>query len=97
MSNTQTVDRSVFNYGIGWGTTPKPPVYAQGQALAERLGQKAMKAIAAAWEAEHAVRQVRLAETDQEKAKAVAHLTELVNRDLGLVDSFEELVYGHNI
>ena len=59
--------------------TPKPAVYERGQRLAQCLGDHAMQASRVAWEVEHAVRDVRLAETDKEKSEAVAALTRLVD------------------
>ena len=69
-----------FNYGIGWGRAPKPPIYEQGTLLAQRLGSQAMEASRAAWAVEHALRAVRIAETDKEKTDALAALTEQVRK-----------------
>ena len=63
-----------FNYGIGWGPTPKPPIYDEARALALVLGELATKASSTAWALQMAIRCVRLAETDTEKARAVADL-----------------------
>ena len=67
-----------FNYGIGWGSEPKPAIFAQGEALAHKLGIEAMAASARQWVVEHACRAVRLAETPNEKADAITALTALV-------------------
>jgi hypothetical protein len=67
-----------FNYGIGWGSEPKPAIYEQGCLLAKRLADQANEASRAAWTVEHALRAVRLAETNKEKADAAAALTAIV-------------------
>jgi len=67
-----------FNYGEGWGKEPKPAIYEQGVQLAGRLGAQAIEASRAAWQVEHAVRALRLAETTQEKSDAIAALTNIV-------------------
>jgi hypothetical protein len=69
-----------FNYGTGWGSAPKPPIFAAGEALAQRLGAAAIAASRDAWEVDHAVRDVRLAETPEEKTTRVATLTALVHK-----------------
>jgi len=69
-----------FNYGTGWGSAPKPAVFARGEALAKQLGDAAQAASATAWAVEHAVRNVRLAETPDEKRNSVAALTALVEK-----------------
>ena len=75
-----------FNYGEGWGNAPKPAIYGQAVELARRLGLQAMEASRAAWQAEHAVRAVRLAETDLEKSTAISALTAIVRfYDLSVV------------
>jgi hypothetical protein len=67
-----------FNYGIGWGSTPKPPIYHEAEELARILGRAAIVASRKAWSLEMAIRTVRLAETPSEKIAAVSALTELM-------------------
>ena len=69
-----------FNYGTGWGSAPKPAIFATGEALAQKLGSAAIAASRDAWEVDHAVRNVRLAETPDEKRNSVAALTALVEK-----------------
>ena len=77
-----TIDQRVagFNYGIGWGSAPKPPIFDQGISLAQRLNQQATEASRAAWAVEMRLRAVRLAETEKEKADAIVALTDIVRR-----------------
>jgi hypothetical protein len=63
-----------FNYGIGWGPSLKPAIYATAQELALELGELASRLSRAAWALEMAIRNVRLAETDVEKRSAVLAL-----------------------
>ena len=63
-----------YNYGVGWGKSPKPPIYLEGMRIARRLGEMQMAISRASWGMEMACRSVRLAETGAEKAKAVAGL-----------------------
>jgi hypothetical protein len=75
-----------FNYGIGWGSGPKPAIYNQGIALANRLGDQASEASRDAWQVEHALWCVRVAETEIEKADAINALKGIVYKyDLALV------------
>lgn len=67
-----------FNYGVGWGPTPKPPIYRKAQELALVFNRIANAASRKAWELEMAIRTVRLAETETEKRCAVSALTELM-------------------
>ena len=67
-----------FNYGVGWGPTPKPPIYREAQELARIFGRAANIASRKAWALEMAIRTVRLAETPKEKECAVSALTELM-------------------
>ncbi len=69
-----------FNYGIGWGDTPKPPIYKAAMQVAEHLGKIAITASAEAWALEMALRDVRHAETDQAKAVAIARLTSAMRK-----------------
>lgn len=69
-----------FNYGIGWGKDPKPPVYYQAMLLAQRLGAEAMRASRQAWSVEMRARDLRLAETEEEKKRAVAALKDVVEK-----------------
>jgi hypothetical protein len=80
MSNVVNINPRAngYNYGIGWGSSPKPLIYEQGFALARRLGDQAIKASRAAWQVESACRAVRLAETETEKLAAVRALTIVV-------------------
>jgi hypothetical protein len=66
-----------FNYGIGWGPTPKPEIYTEAQQLALLLNKEANAASRKAWALEMAIRDVRLAETDQEKEQSVSQLLQL--------------------
>jgi branched-subunit amino acid aminotransferase/4-amino-4-deoxychorismate lyase len=63
-----------YNYGVGWGSTAKPPIYAEAQALALHLNRLANEATRLAWALEMAIRDVRLAETDTEKKQSVTNL-----------------------
>lgn len=86
MSEYQDPRKAGFNYGIGWGTDPKPLVYYQASDLARRLGKEAQKASEAAWCVEMAVRDLRLAETEEEKLSAISKLENIVMRyDLTVV------------
>ena len=67
-----------FNYGVGWGPEPKPPIYHEAQRLALVLNKIANVATRKAWALEMAIRTVRLAETETEKRCAVSALTELM-------------------
>ena len=63
-----------FNYGKGWGSGPKPPVYLVAAQLARQLGRQVSQMSAQAWALEMALRNVRLATTGVEKAVAIAKL-----------------------
>ncbi|MDR6305226.1 hypothetical protein GGQ85_002946 [Nitrobacter vulgaris] len=67
-----------FNYGIGWGSAPKPPIYDKARELALVFNKIANAAVKKAWALEMAIRTVRLAETETEKRCAVAALIELM-------------------
>ena len=67
-----------FNYGIGWGSTPKPPIYHKAQELALVFNRIANAATKKAWALEMAIRTVRLAETETEKRCAISALIELM-------------------
>jgi hypothetical protein len=67
-----------FNYGIGWGPSPKPPIYYKAQELALVFNRIASAAVNKAWALEMAIRTVRLAETETEKRCAIAALIELM-------------------
>jgi hypothetical protein len=67
-----------FNYGIGWGPSPKPPIYHKAQELALVFNRIANAAVRKAWALEMAIRTVRLAETETEKRCAIAALIELM-------------------
>jgi hypothetical protein len=66
---------SGFNYGVGWGPTAKPPIYAEAQEFALQLNRAANEASRTAWALEVAIRNVRLAETDTEKKQSVTALS----------------------
>jgi hypothetical protein len=80
MSNVVNINPRAngYNYGVGWGSSPLPPIYDQGFALARRLGAQAIEASRAAWQVESAIRAVRLAETETEKRASVRALTIVV-------------------
>lgn len=71
-----------FNYGIGWGSNPKPKIYYEGMDLAHKLNAEASKMSARAWKLDHAVRAVRLAETYEEKQRAIAELREAIEVEI---------------
>jgi hypothetical protein len=72
-----------FNYGRGWGSAPKPPVFLHATKVAHKLGKQATEMSARAWALEMALRNVRLATTGVEKAIAVAELErELARQEL---------------
>ncbi len=63
-----------FNYGAGWGTAPKPPVFHAASKLARDLAACARVMSDQAWALEMLLRDVRLAHTAPEKAAAVNRL-----------------------
>jgi hypothetical protein len=63
-----------FNYGPGWGTAPKPAIYHTADAIAFVLRNQAGQISKQAWSLDMALRNVRLASTDQEKVRAVVAL-----------------------
>jgi hypothetical protein len=63
-----------FNYGVGWGSTAKPPIYQEAQVLAVTLDRAANEASRIAWALQMAIREVRLAETDTENKQAITAL-----------------------
>lgn len=69
-----------FNYGVGWGSSPKPEIYFDGVKIGNVLQRIAHDATANAWAMTHALREVRLAETPTEKANALHSLYELVRK-----------------
>jgi hypothetical protein len=74
MNETPDPRADGFNYGAGWGTEPKPPVYHTAMQLARDLGKRAMKMSRDAWELEMAVRHVRIASMGVEKSQAMQKL-----------------------
>ena len=74
MSDKSNPRKRGFNYGVGWGSEPKPPLYIASLLRARFIRLEAQKISAAAWDFEMAIRNVRLAETGVEKAKALAAL-----------------------
>jgi hypothetical protein len=69
-----------FNYGTGWGSAPKPPIYIEGMRRAQALSEEANQKQQEAWALEMVLRDVRLATTDQEKAEAVSALTDAMSK-----------------
>ncbi len=67
-----------FNYGIGWGSAPKPPIYLSALALARTLTRRAVRMSQEAWVLEMACREVRLASSATEKRIAMDNLTRLI-------------------
>lgn len=63
-----------FNYGKGWGSAPKPPIYLEAAKLARQLNKESALISARAWALELALWRVRIATTGVEKAMAVAEL-----------------------
>lgn len=66
-----------FNYGSGW-SGPLPEVYFDGVKVATALRQIAHDAQSRSWRAETAIRNVRLAETADERRYAVATLRDFI-------------------
>lgn len=66
-----------FNYGAGW-SGPLPDVYFDGVKVATALRQIAHDAQSRSWRAETAIRNVRLAETADERSYAVATLRDFL-------------------
>jgi hypothetical protein len=64
-----------FNYGPGWGSQPKPPVYLRAAKLSRVLARRLAEQSAKAWRLEMALRNVRLATTGVEKAIAITELS----------------------
>ena len=83
MTATNDPRMQSFNYGGGWGTDPKPPIYAVAAQLARTLGKRAVDLSQEAWELEMAVRHVRIACLGVEKAQAVARLEQLMEKYAG--------------
>lgn len=69
-----------FNYGVGWGSSPKPECYDQGMKIAQELGEEATTKQQEAWQLEMLLRDVRLACNDEEKMQAVGALEEGLKR-----------------
>lgn len=63
-----------FNYGAGWGQSPKPKLYDEASVLADRLRKESAQASARSWALDHALWKVRIAETQSEKLLAFASL-----------------------
>lgn len=73
-----------FNYGIGWGSDPKPPIYFEAEKL-EAAWTKTMHEVQAIrYALTEAIRNVRLSETATEKRRAVATLAEVVSKTYGV-------------
>jgi hypothetical protein len=69
-----------FNYGQGWGSSPKPPLYFDGMRRAQFLNAEATQKQAEAWALEMVLRDVRLATSDEEKQAAVSALTDAMSK-----------------
>lgn len=69
-----------FNYGKGWGGTPKPPIYLEAAKLARQLTQESALISARIWALELALWRVRIATTGIEKGQAVAALSTEVQK-----------------
>lgn len=88
-----------YNYGVGWGSGPKPAIYFDGIKLAIVLDSIQHEAQTRAWRLTTALRNVRLAETETEKrltietlAETIANLrTEVDSRELTMRLHIEEL------
>lgn len=80
MSETTDPRMQGFNYGTGWGSEPKPPIYHVAAKLARDLGKRATELNHEAWELEMAVRHVRVACLGTEKSQAVAKLETLMQK-----------------
>lgn len=82
LSNQPSPREAGFNYGTGWGQEPKPPIYFEAGKLMTVLRAHAHDATALAWSMEMAIRDIRLAETTEEKREAVARLNDAVDKVL---------------
>ena len=80
MSDTSDPRTRGFNYGVGWGSDPKPPVFLTAAKLARDLGKRAAELNREAWALEMAVRHVRVACTIPEKAQAIAKLEAMLSK-----------------
>lgn len=69
-----------YNYGQGWGSAPKPPIYFEGMKRAQVLNEEATQKQSEAWALEMALRDVRLATTDEEKVEAGAALHDAMGK-----------------
>lgn len=65
-----------FNYGRGWGSAPKPPVYQAAAQLALDLARCARVISDRWWELEMKLRDVRLAGTPEEKERSITALAQ---------------------
>ena len=54
MSDTSDPRTRGFNYGVGWGSDPKPPVFLTAAKLARDLGKRAAELNREAWALEMA-------------------------------------------
>lgn len=78
MPNAHTDPRAAgFNYGVGWGSAPKPAEYFRLENRARDMRANAQALNARLWAVEMALRNLRLASTPQEKEKAVSDLREM--------------------
>ena len=63
-----------FNYGTGWGSGPKPPLYLEAAKRSRALNAEARASSARAWSLEMALWRGRIATTGVEKAGAMMDL-----------------------
>lgn len=80
MNDTCNPRANGFNYGTGWGSSPKPKAYDRGTIIALHLAQIVHEVSAASWELEQALRAVRLAEKATEKYDTTKALEKLLER-----------------
>jgi hypothetical protein len=69
-----------FNYGVGWGAAAKPPIYYEAMRTCADLRDVAHRTSRVAWALEMAIRNVRLAETAEEKHSSVVVLQDEMRR-----------------
>lgn len=73
-------DQNSFNYGRGWGSDSKPPLYLAAMKKSRELNEIAQRTAHEAWELEHALWVVRIATTGEEKAIALAYLAQKMRK-----------------
>ena len=67
-----------FNYGRGWGSAPKPPIYLEAMKLSRELNRQRMILSQKAWALDMALWHVRIASLGSEKAAAVRELHKMI-------------------